>query len=208
MSSREHPKHDQAEALGRRRRRATRPTTGVSSTTSRMVAPKVRTAQHPSSLIPRRISQHLRVPYRGRARARENSRNQCRLCRRRHKLHKLRNVTDRLPDALGSTVAKKLRAAYHIADRYKPRPNSRRWRASWTAPIPVRPPPCGKGWPRPSRSPGSACRRRWPAAEMGEAAKQSRRVNGFLHLAALRVALERTAATAVTPTGYNKEDAA
>src|SRR6266540_3859925 len=186
MSSREHPKHDQAEALGRRRRRATRPTTGVSSTTSRMVAPKVRTAQHPSSLIPRRISQHLRVPYRGRARARENSRNQCRLCRRRHKLHKLRNVTDRLPDALGSTVAKKLRAAYHIADRYKPRPNSRRWRASWTAPIPVRPPPGGKG----------------------EAAKQSRRVNGFLHLAALRVALERTAATAVTPTGYNKEDAA
>ncbi len=150
-------------SLGRRRRRATRPTTGVSSTTSRMVAPKVRTAQHPSSLIPRRISQHLRVPYRGRARARENSRNQCRLCRRRHKLHKLRNVTDRLPDALGSTVAKKLRAAYHIADRYKPRPNSRRWRASWTAPIPVRPPPCGKGWPRPSRSPGSACRRRWPA---------------------------------------------
>src|SRR6266536_4240578 len=107
-------------SLGRRRRRATRPTTGVSSTTSRMVAPKVRTAHHPSSLIPRRISQHLRVPYRGRARDRENSRNQCRLCRRRHKLHKLRNVTDRLPDALGSTVAKKLRAAYHIADRYKP----------------------------------------------------------------------------------------
>ncbi len=49
---------------------------------------------------------------------------------------------------------------------------------------------------------------RWVAAGMGEAAKQSRRVNGFLHLAALRVALERTAATAVTPTGYNKEDAA
>jgi putative transposase len=44
---------------------------------------------------------------------------------------------------------------------------------------------------------------RWVAAGMGEAAKQFRRVNGFLHLAALRVALERTAATAVTPTGYN-----
>jgi putative transposase len=34
----------------------------------------------------------------------------------RLKLHKLRNVTDRLPDALGATVAKKMRKAYHIAD--------------------------------------------------------------------------------------------
>jgi putative transposase len=34
----------------------------------------------------------------------------------RCQLHKLRNVTDRLPDALGSTVAKRMRAAYHIAD--------------------------------------------------------------------------------------------
>jgi len=34
----------------------------------------------------------------------------------RCQLHKLRNVTDRLPDALGSTVAKKMRTAYHLSD--------------------------------------------------------------------------------------------
>jgi putative transposase len=45
---------------------------------------------------------------------------------------------------------------------------------------------------------------RWMAAGMGEAATQFRRVNGYLHLPALRVALDRTVA-AVTPT---KEDAA
>lgn len=44
---------------------------------------------------------------------------------------------------------------------------------------------------------------RWIAAGMGEAAKQFRRVNGYLHLPALRVALDAT--SAVTPT---KEDAA
>jgi putative transposase len=44
---------------------------------------------------------------------------------------------------------------------------------------------------------------RWIAAGMGEATKQFRRVNGHLHLPALRVALDAT--SAVTPT---KEDAA
>jgi putative transposase len=34
----------------------------------------------------------------------------------RCQLHKLRNVTDRLPDALASTVAKRMRVAYHLAD--------------------------------------------------------------------------------------------
>jgi hypothetical protein len=43
----------------------------------------------------------------------------------------------------------------------------------------------------------------WIAAGMGEAAKQFRRVNGYLSLPALRVALDAT--IAVTPT---KEDAA
>jgi putative transposase len=46
---------------------------------------------------------------------------------------------------------------------------------------------------------------RWIAAGMGEARKQFRRVNGHLHLPALRAALDQTIATAVTPT---KEDAA
>jgi putative transposase len=44
----------------------------------------------------------------------------------------------------------------------------------------------------------------WIAAGMGEAATQFRRVNGYLHLPALRGALDATIAP-VTPT---KEDAA
>jgi hypothetical protein len=44
---------------------------------------------------------------------------------------------------------------------------------------------------------------RWVAAGMGEATKQFRRVNGYLHLPALRAALDAT--IAVTPA---KEDAA
>jgi putative transposase len=39
---------------------------------------------------------------------------------------------------------------------------------------------------------------RWCAAGMVEAAKQFRRVNGFMHLPALRAALEAEAAGAVT----------
>jgi hypothetical protein len=46
---------------------------------------------------------------------------------------------------------------------------------------------------------------RWIAAGMGQAAKQFHRVNGHLHLPALRASLDQTIATAVTPT---KEDAA
>ena len=45
---------------------------------------------------------------------------------------------------------------------------------------------------------------RWIAAGMGEAANQFRRVNGYLHLPALRAALDQTV-PAVTPA---KEDAA
>ena len=45
---------------------------------------------------------------------------------------------------------------------------------------------------------------RWCAAGMVEASKQFRRVNGYLHLPALRAALDATIAT-VTP---SKEDAA
>ena len=42
------------------------------------------------------------------------------------------------------------------------------------------------------------------AAGIGEAARQFRRVNGFLHLPAVRVVLDQTIATDVTPT---KEEA-
>ena len=45
---------------------------------------------------------------------------------------------------------------------------------------------------------------RWIAAGMGEARKQFRRVNGHLHLPALRAALEAT----VTTVALAKEDAA
>jgi transposase-like protein len=49
---------------------------------------------------------------------------------------------------------------------------------------------------------------RWCAAGMGEAAKQFRRVNGHLHLPALRDALVAYAERGVAPTDYNEEDAA
>ena len=45
---------------------------------------------------------------------------------------------------------------------------------------------------------------RWIAAGMGAATKQFRRVNGYLHLPALRAALDATIAT-VSP---SKDDAA
>ena len=46
---------------------------------------------------------------------------------------------------------------------------------------------------------------RWCAAGMVEAGKQFRRVNGYLHLPALRAALEAEAAGAVTPTCEGQE---
>ena len=49
---------------------------------------------------------------------------------------------------------------------------------------------------------------RWCAAGMGEATKQFRKVNGFLHLPALRAALDDYVERGVTPIDYNKEDAA
>ena len=49
---------------------------------------------------------------------------------------------------------------------------------------------------------------RWCAAGMVEAGKQFRKVNGFLHLPALRAALDDYVERGVTPIDYNKEDAA
>jgi hypothetical protein len=48
---------------------------------------------------------------------------------------------------------------------------------------------------------------RWCAAGMVEASKQFRPVNRFMHLPALRKALDKTIAEAVTPIDYNKADA-
>jgi putative transposase len=162
----------------------------------------------------------------------------------RCQLHKLRNVTDRLPDALGSTVAKKMRKAYHLADPLlaqaeletlareldRSHPGAaaslREGLAETLTIVRLGVPPTLARTLRSTNTIESMieiCRDhaanvkrwqdgqmvlRWVAAGMGEAAKQFRRVNGYLHLPALRAALERTVTDAVTATGYNKEDAA
>src|SRR5215203_6021955 len=159
----------------------------------------------------------------------------------RCQLHKLRNVTDRLPDAVAATVAKRMRVAYRNPDpllaqaelealareldRSHPgAAGSLREGLAETLTIGrLGVPPTLARTLRSTNSIESMieiCRDhaanvkrwqdgqmvlRWIAAGMGEATKQFRRVNGYLHLPALRVALDQTIATAVTPT---KEDAA
>jgi putative transposase len=158
----------------------------------------------------------------------------------RCQLHKLRNVTDRLPDAVASTVAKRMRRAYHHADpltaqadlealareldRSHPGAASslREGLAETLAIGRLGVPPTLARTLRSTNAIASmieGCRDhaanvkrwqdgqvvlRWIAAGMGEAARQFRRVNGYLHLPALRAALDQTVA-AVTAT---KEDAA
>jgi transposase-like protein len=157
----------------------------------------------------------------------------------RCQLHKLRNVTDRLPDALASTVAKRMRAAYHQPDPllaqadlealarelHRSHPGAaaslREGLAETLTIIRLGVPPTLARTLRSTNSIESMiaiCRDhaanvkrwqdgqmvlRWIAAGMGEAAKQFRRVNGYLHLPALRSALADS--ITVTPT---KEDAA
>jgi putative transposase len=158
----------------------------------------------------------------------------------RCQLHKLRNVTDRLPDALASTVAKRMRRAYHHADAlvaeaelealarelHRSHPGAasslREGLAETLTVTRLGVPPTLARTLRSTNSIESMiaiCRDhaanvkrwqdgqmvlRWVAAGMGEAAKQFRRVNGYLHLPALRATLEATITT-VTPA---KEDAA
>jgi putative transposase len=157
----------------------------------------------------------------------------------RCQLHKLRNVTDRLPDAVASTVAKRMRRTYHYPDpliaqaelealareldRSHPgAANSLREGLIETLTIGrLGVPPTLARTLRSTNTIESMieiCRDhaanvkrwrdgqmalRWVAAGMSEAATQFRRVNGYLHLPALRAALDAT--IAVTPT---KEDAA
>jgi putative transposase len=158
----------------------------------------------------------------------------------RCQLHKLRNVADRLPDAVASTVAKRMRRAYHHADPLiaqaelealareldRSHPGAAaRLREGLAETLTITRLGVPPTLARTLRSTNSIesmieiCRDhaanvkrwqdgqmvlRWIAAGMGEAATQFRRVNGYLHLPALRVALDQTIA-AVTPT---KEDAA
>ena len=157
----------------------------------------------------------------------------------RCQLHKLRNVTDRLPDAVASVVAKRMRAAYHTPDPLvaqadlealareldRTHPGAaaslREGLAETLTITRLGVPPTLARTLRSTNSIESMieiCRDhaanvkrwqdgqmvlRWIAAGMGEAAKQFRRVNGYLYLPALRAALDAT--IAVTP---SKEDAA
>lgn len=162
----------------------------------------------------------------------------------RCQLHKIRNVEDKLPDALGSAVAKKMRAAYRnpdplaaeaeledlarqLAKSHPGAAGSLREGLAETLTVGRLgvPPTLG----RTLRSTNAVesmieiCRDhstnvkrwrdgqmvlRWCAAGMVEASKQFRRVNGFMHLPALRKALDAHFSDAVTPIDYNKEDAA
>ena len=162
----------------------------------------------------------------------------------RCQLHKVRNVENHLPDALGATVAKKMRAAYHdpnaltaqatlealaksLAKTHPGAAGSLREGLAETLTIArLGVPPTLARTLRSTnaiesmieicRDHSSNVKRwrdgqmalRWCAAGMTEAAKQFRRVNGHLHLAALRVALDKHATDAVTPTCENDHEAA
>jgi putative transposase len=153
----------------------------------------------------------------------------------RCQLHKIRNVESKLPDALASTVAKKMRAAYHNPDALAAEATLEDLARQLATNHPGAAGSLREGLPetltvtrlgvpptlaRTLRSTNAVesmieiCRDhstnvkrwrdgqmalRWCAAGMLEATKQFRRVNGFLHLPALRDALERHAAVTVTP---------
>ena len=162
----------------------------------------------------------------------------------RCQLHKIRNVTDKLPDGLASTVGKKMRAAYHHTNALaaeaeledlarqlaKTHPGAagslREGLAETLTVMRLGVPPTLARTLRSTnpiesmieiaRDHCTNVKRwrdgqmvlRWCAAGMVEASKQFRRVNGFMHLPALRKALENTIAEGVAPIDYNQEDAA
>ena len=149
----------------------------------------------------------------------------------RCQLHKIRNVGDKLPDHLASTVAKRMRRAYHAEsalvaeaqlealakelDRTHPgaAASLREGMAETLTVLRLGIPPTLARTLRSTNSIESmisiarahsrnvknwqngTMALRWCAAGMVEAGKQFRRVNGHLHLPALRDALERHVAT-------------
>jgi len=162
----------------------------------------------------------------------------------RCQLHKVRNVESKLPKDLASTVARKMRAAYHDPDALvaeatlealarsldKSHPGAagslREGLAETLTVSRLGVPPTLARTLRSTNAIESMieiCRDhstnvkrwrdgqmalRWCAAGMVEAAKQFRRVNGFLHLPALRAALEAQVNRAVAPACKNGEVAA
>jgi transposase-like protein len=163
----------------------------------------------------------------------------------RCQLHKIRNVEQKLPKSMASTVTKKMRAAYRHESALaaeadletlarqlsKTHPGAaaslREGLAETLTVNRLGVPPTLARTLRSTNAIESMieiCRDhstnvkrwrdgqmalRWCAAGMGEAAKQFRKVNGFLHLPALRAALNaHIAREADTPIVYNKEAAA
>lgn len=162
----------------------------------------------------------------------------------RCQLHKIRNVEAKLSKTMASTVAKKMRAAYHDPDPLqaeatlealarsldKAHPGAagslREGLAETLTVSRLGVPPTLARTLRSTnaiesmieicRDHSSNVKRwrdgqmalRWCAAGMGEAAKQFRRVNGHLHLPALRTALDAHTTRTVTPTCQNQEHAA
>jgi putative transposase len=159
----------------------------------------------------------------------------------RCQLHKIGNVTSKLPEALGQTVAKKMRTAYHkealvaqaeleelarqLSKSHPGAAGSLREGLAETLTINRLgvPPTLARTLrsTNPIESMIEICRDhsanvkrwrdgqmalRWCAAGMAEAAKQFRKVNGFLHLPVLRKALEaEVARITVTPSDYDQE---
>ena len=162
----------------------------------------------------------------------------------RCQLHKIRNVEQKLPKSMASTVTKKMRAAYRhesalaaeadleslarqlskthpgaaaslreglaetlTVDRLGVPPTLARTLRSTNA-IESMIEICRDHSTNVKRWRDGQMALRWCAAGMGEAAKQFRKVNGFLRLPALRAALNAHVAETVTPTVYNEEEAA
>ena len=162
----------------------------------------------------------------------------------RCQLHKIRNVERRLPDALGATVAKKMRGAYRdpdplvaqaglealARDLERSHPGaSGSLREGLVETLTVNrldvPPTLARTLRSTNtiesmieicRDHSSNVKRwrdgtmalRWCAAGMLEAAKQFRRVNGHLHLATLRIALDAHFADITPACDTHEEEAA
>ena len=162
----------------------------------------------------------------------------------RCQLHKIRNVQAKLSKSMGSTVGRKMRAAYHDPDPLRAEASLEALARSLDNAHPgaagslreglaetltvsrLRVPPTLARTLRSTNAIESMieiCRDhstnvkrwrdgqmalRWCAAGMGEAAKQFRRVNGHLHLGALRKALDAHAASTTTPACQDDEQAA
>ena len=159
----------------------------------------------------------------------------------RCQLHKVRNVKDRLPQRLRSSVSRKMTDAYHAAsaleaeaallalakelDRTHPGAAASlregldetltvlRLGVPPTLARTLRSTNCIESMISVCRDHAGNVKRwrdgqmalRWCAAGMIEAGKQFRRVNGHLHLPALRAALEREVAKSVVPVVHNDQ---